>query len=49
LSDSQGELTAWNFENFSNAKTAQDSFDLLRNAIDIDDKQELKDLKSRSG
>lgn len=45
LSDSHGRTDRREFEDFSNAVTTQDAFDLLRNAIHIGDKQEPKDLK----
>jgi len=45
LSDSHRRTDRCEFEDFSNAVTTQDAFDLLRNAIHIGDKQEPKDLK----
>ena len=44
LSDSHGRNDRCEFEDFSNAITIQDAFDLLRNATHIGDKQEPKDL-----
>jgi len=49
LSDSHGRTDRCEFEDCPNVLTTQDAFDILRNAIRIGDKQEPKDLKSRSG